>query len=104
MRWRGKDACSVRRQKRAGGATPWVFREYLGLTPGEACRMARFQAAVMLLYREPEEPLAHVALRAGYFDQPHFNREVRALAGLTPRALRSMPGFGFVQDATPADA
>jgi transcriptional regulator GlxA family with amidase domain len=31
--------------------------------------------------------LADVALAAGYYDQPHLNRDFRALAGLTPRQL-----------------
>lgn len=37
--------------------------------------------------------LARVAAEAGYADQPHFTREVRALTGLTPTQL-----FAFVQD------
>ncbi|MFD4989293.1 helix-turn-helix domain-containing protein [Streptomyces sp. NPDC058374] len=32
-------------------------------------------------------PAAEVAYRAGYADQPHLGREVRALTGLTPGAL-----------------
>ncbi|MGX1837024.1 helix-turn-helix domain-containing protein [Streptomyces diastaticus] len=32
-------------------------------------------------------PVAEVAHRAGYADQPHLSREVRALTGLTPGAL-----------------
>jgi len=32
-------------------------------------------------------PLADVAHRAGYADQPHLSREVRALTGRSPAAL-----------------
>ncbi len=32
--------------------------------------------------------LAEVAARAGYADQPHLSREVRALAGVSPSQLR----------------
>ncbi|MFW6084495.1 MAG: helix-turn-helix domain-containing protein [Gemmatimonadota bacterium] len=31
-----------------------------------------------------EPSLAEVALSAGYYDQPHMNREFRRMAGLTP--------------------
>jgi AraC-like DNA-binding protein len=33
-------------------------------------------------------PLSEVAQRAGYTDQAHLARDVRALAGITPTGLR----------------
>lgn len=33
-------------------------------------------------------PLAEAALRAGYVDQAHFNREAKRLTGRTPAQLR----------------
>jgi AraC-like DNA-binding protein len=57
-----------------------------GYGPKHLSRIMRFQRAL-------EEvrcgmPLAQVAVAGGYADQAHLSREVRALAGTTPRGLR----------------
>lgn len=61
------------------------FRRQVGLSPAAVARVARFQRAVWMLARGRD--LSATALDSGYADQPHFNREVRALAGLTPTGL-----------------
>jgi AraC-like DNA-binding protein len=58
------------------------FGTELGLPPKALARVLRFQRAVGLL-RDGGE-LADVAYTCGYSDQPHFNRDFRALAGVTP--------------------
>ncbi len=62
-----------------------VFAEEIGLSPKLACRIARFRHAIDVLHRAPETALGRVAHDTGYFDQPHFNREFRVFAGITPR-------------------
>ncbi len=61
------------------------FRKQIGLSPATVARVARFQRAVWMLAHGRD--LAATALDSGYADQPHFNREVRAMAGLTPTQL-----------------
>jgi AraC-like DNA-binding protein len=68
-----------------------AFQRQIGLSPGTVARVARFQRAVHLLARRVEP--ARTAVECGYADQPHLNREVRAMAGLTPTEL-----FAFLQD------
>jgi AraC-like DNA-binding protein len=68
------------------------FRDQVGLTPKFAARILRFQHAGRLL---GHRPASEVAAACGYADQAHLSREVRALAGCTPRGL----GTTFVQDA-----
>ncbi|MDQ7909459.1 helix-turn-helix domain-containing protein [Phytohabitans sp. ZYX-F-186] len=61
------------------------FRRQVGLSPATVARVARFQRAVWLLAAGRDLPAT--AQDSGYADQPHFNREVRAMAGLTPGQL-----------------
>ncbi|TDC86699.1 helix-turn-helix domain-containing protein, partial [Actinomadura sp. 7K507] len=61
------------------------FRQEIGLSPKTVGRIARFQRAVQAL-SAPSGTL-QAAVACGYADQPHFNREVRAMAGVTPTEL-----------------
>ncbi len=56
--------------------------ESFGYGPAVLRRVLRFRRAVALL--DAGLPPADVAARAGYADQPHLSREVRALAGRAP--------------------
>ena len=71
------------------------WRRDVGLTPKAVGRVLRFERALRLIRQGRE--LTAVAYDCGYADQPHLNREFRALAGSTPGEVT------FVQDgaATP---
>ncbi|GAB2824929.1 AraC family transcriptional regulator [Actinoallomurus bryophytorum] len=58
-----------------------------GLEPRTLSRIARFQCFLDLADHTAGPSLADLAARAGYADQAHLAREVRALSGLTPSAL-----------------
>lgn len=66
-----------------------LFRAAVGLPPKLYGRVLRLQQALHLLVRQPCMPLVEVALAAGYSDQPHLNRELRALAGVSPGEYRA---------------
>lgn len=71
-----------------------TFNREIGLTPGTVGRIARFQRAIGLLAtRRAILP----AVAAGYADQAHLTRDVRAMSGLTPAGL-----FAFLQYRSPA--
>lgn len=76
------------------------FRRELGLTPKRLARVLRFGRAVSRLKRGGAD-LATIALDCGYYDQPHFDRDFKAFAGLSPSALleTALPSGGF--DAAP---
>ncbi|MBW0106239.1 helix-turn-helix domain-containing protein [Pseudonocardia sp. KRD291] len=57
----------------------------LGYGPSVARRVLRFRIATALLHAGVSP--AEAAARAGYADQPHLSREVRALAGVSPARL-----------------
>jgi len=63
------------------------FHHQVGLAPKVLARVLRFYRATALLGSTVEQDLADLALACGYYDQAHFNREFRALAGCTPRAF-----------------
>ena len=88
---------SLRRQTRVGdiaedlGVSARHLRRlvlaHTGLEPRTLSRIVRFQRFLDLSDRAAEPSLAGLAARAGYADQAHLTREVRALSGLTPTAL-----------------
>ncbi|MGF1629016.1 MAG: helix-turn-helix domain-containing protein [Kiloniellaceae bacterium] len=65
-----------------------LFREAVGLTPKTFCRLRRFGRALDRLTAEPGIAWADLAAAEGYADQPHFARDFRAFAGLSPGDYR----------------
>jgi AraC-like DNA-binding protein len=61
------------------------FLATVGVTPKRWQQLNRFHAAMM----RPSnvETLIDTAMSAGYYDQAHFNRDVRRRTGMTPTAL-----------------
>ena len=57
-----------------------------GLAPKSLARILRMQRCLAAL-RAGQAPLALLALRLGYADQAHMTRELKALAGVTPREV-----------------
>jgi AraC-like DNA-binding protein len=63
------------------------FAHDIGLPPKAVARVLRFRRVVALLHGEGARApgrLGELAAAAGFYDQPHLNREFRALAGVTP--------------------
>jgi AraC-like DNA-binding protein len=67
-----------------------------GLAPKPLARILRMQRCLAAL-RAGRAPLAPLALRLGYADQAHMTRELKALAGVTPRQI--VPTVRNLQDA-----
>lgn len=65
-----------------------TFRRAVGLAPKTYQRVRRFQRVIQAMQASPDAPLVDVALSGGYSDQPHFNREFAAIAGMTPGEYR----------------
>jgi transcriptional regulator GlxA family with amidase domain len=64
------------------------FTAEVGYGPKTFQRVVRLQRVLALAGRSHgREPLAGLAAAAGYADQAHMSRELRALAGSSPRAL-----------------
>lgn len=61
------------------------FRRAVGAPPKRLASIVRLRHAVAAL--RPGADLAAVALAAGYFDQAHFHRDLRAATGTSPGRL-----------------
>lgn len=61
-----------------------VFRQEVGMTPKQFCRVKRFQGAIQELTRTSTPDYGDIALACGYYDQAHFINEFKAFSGLTP--------------------
>ncbi|MGC4088951.1 MAG: helix-turn-helix transcriptional regulator [Polyangiaceae bacterium] len=82
------DLSSVAEVSRRTGLSPkrllCLFRDEVGLSPKTFWRIRRFRSALQGLERGASRG-ADLATHHGYFDQAHFLREFRALAGSSPR-------------------
>lgn len=68
------------------------FRAELGVTPKAVARVRRFERSVPLV-SSGRMPLTDVALRCGWSDHAHMNRDWRALAGTSPTRWRADDAF-----------
>jgi len=64
-----------------------LFRRCFGMPPTAWRRRARIQRTAMLL-ADTRRSLAEIALDAGYSDQAHMTRDLRAVLGATPSLVR----------------
>jgi AraC-like DNA-binding protein len=69
-----------------------------GLAPKTLARILRMQRCLAAL-RAGRVPLAPLALRLGYADQAHMTRELKTLAGVTPRDVVRHTAVRNLQDA-----
>ncbi|MBS7458113.1 helix-turn-helix transcriptional regulator [Coralloluteibacterium stylophorae] len=65
------------------------FRQSTGESPMRYVLRRRIEWAMPML-ADPARSVAAIALELGFFDQSHFTRSFRRLAGMTPRDYRRM--------------
>jgi AraC family transcriptional regulator len=65
------------------------FRRYNRCTIGEYVRRLRVEFACSKLAGS-DEPLANIALAAGFSDQSHFSRTIKSLTGTSPNSYRKI--------------
>jgi AraC-like DNA-binding protein len=71
-----------------------IFRREVGISPKEVIRRFRLQEAAERLLRSPGLSSSELALEMGYFDQAHFIRDFRAVAGAPPDLYRRRQRVG----------
>lgn len=63
-----------------------VFREHVGLSPSEYCKVIRINQAIEQMKSSPTS-LTGVAYNMDYYDQAHFIREFRSVVKMSPSAF-----------------
>lgn len=66
------------------------FRSKVGISPKQFSYIIRMKSVVR---NQREQTLAEMALNAGYFDQPHFNKDFKLFTGQTPKDFLKSPVF-----------
>lgn len=61
-----------------------LFTHYVGLTPKQFLKIARFQNAIDLKSVNPGLSFTEVAYRAGYYDQAHMINDFNVISGYSP--------------------
>ena len=73
-----------------------LFQKYVGLTPKFFARVVRF-SYIFQLIKENSPDWANVVYEAGYYDQSHFIKAVKKLAGVSPKELNRNQNDRFIQ-------
>jgi AraC-like DNA-binding protein len=61
-----------------------LFRDEVGLSPKQYCRVRRFFRVVERVYGEERPNWTQLALACGYYDQAHFCHDFQQFAGVSP--------------------
>ncbi len=61
-----------------------LFKQVAGIAPKGYARIQRLQGALQTIRSCSSPDWTDIALSCGYYDQAHFNRDFKALSGLTP--------------------
>jgi len=65
------------------------FRRVVGTSPKQFAGIIKIKSIVDS--KVPDASLTQIALEAGYFDQPHFNKEFKLYTGLSPADFFKVP-------------
>lgn len=79
-----EDVCLCQRQLER------KFKQFTGYSPKEYSRIVKFKHAVDLLRVNTSGDLFSIAVQTGYYDLPHFTKEIKALSGNTPHSFLSL--------------
>ncbi|WP_315815171.1 helix-turn-helix domain-containing protein [Paraflavitalea speifideaquila] len=67
------------------------FRRAVGVSPKQFAYITKMKMVVHRMVNK--QSLAEVALDAGYYDQPHFNKDFKLFTGRTPTAFMKAPNI-----------
>ncbi|MGN0703599.1 MAG: helix-turn-helix domain-containing protein [Lentihominibacter sp.] len=65
-----------------------LFTDYIGHSSKELANMIRMQKTLQCLLEHPDQKLSDIAIKYGFSDQSHMNREFKKYMGVTARIIR----------------
>lgn len=65
------------------------FLETIGTPMGQFLKTARFEKVIQTIEHNESLTLTQIGLQSGYYDQAHFSRNFKKLAGLTPKQYKN---------------
>lgn len=63
-----------------------LYQSQVGMSPKQYARLLRVESARLALKQGAHHTITELAVELGFYDQPHFIREFRAVVGMTPSA------------------
>jgi AraC-like DNA-binding protein len=64
-----------------------LFRNRVGLTPKELSKIIRLNHAFSCIEKNPAMSLTSLSYESGYYDQAHFSKDFKKIAGVSPSKL-----------------
>lgn len=64
-----------------------LFKRHYGFSPKAFLNILRFHKSLSALLLEQSQPFTDIALITSFYDQPHFNHEIKKYCGISPRKL-----------------
>ena len=80
-----------RLEKEVGYGTRYLrqlFTDYIGHSSKELANMIRMQKTLQCLLDNPDQKLSDIAIKYGFSDQSHMNREFKKYMGVTSRIIK----------------
>lgn len=65
-----------------------LFTDYIGHSSKELANMIRMQKTLQCLLDNPDQKLSDIAIKYGFSDQSHMNREFKKYIGVTSRIIK----------------
>lgn len=63
-----------------------LYQSQVGMSPKQYAQLLRIESARIALKQQTVQTTTELAVELGFYDQPHFIREFRAVIGMTPFA------------------
>lgn len=76
-----------------------LFTDYIGHSSKELANMIRMQKTLQCLLEHPDQKLSDIAMKYGFSDQSHMNREFNKYMGVTAKIIKERGAWNSILGA-----